>query len=464
MATMRSLFIQLAPYWVQDLAVSYYSWKLNRPRRSGSYAASKEFFSRMQKASNREIGQIASARLVQFLDYACKNSQWFNTVNSTSLSDFAILEKRDVIQNLDRIRTIDERDAIVSLTGGTTGASMKVLYDPSDMQERIALLDFFREQFGYRWGAKTAWFSGKSIVTPEDVKIGRCYRDDLFNKIRYFSTFHVNVANFDSYWKALNKFEPEFIVGFPSSIYEICIIAKERGLSLKNPVRVYFPTAETVLAVHRETISAVLGCTVADQYASSEGAPFILQCSAGRMHMYPLSGIFEVVDDDGQPAREGEMIVTSFTTKGTPLIRYRIGDRVALEDETFVCSCGSEHPAIKWLEGRTTDFVWSPENGKVSLSNLSNATKDVAGIICFQISQKERNSISVSVVASDAFDSNERKKFVEALRLRVGEKMKIHLKLVDEIPRERSGKFRVLKNSLVEMRSFSEVEDSVCHN
>ena len=36
--------------------------------------------------------------------------------------------------------------------------------------------------------------------------------------------------------------------------------------------------------------------------------------------------MFEVVDENMQPATEGEILVTSFITHGTPLIRYRIGD------------------------------------------------------------------------------------------------------------------------------------------
>src|SRR5690606_30137882 len=106
-----------------------------------------------------------------------------------------------------------------------------------------------------------------------------------------------------------------------------------------------------VLPVHREVIGEVFGCRLVDQYASSEGAPFILECPSGRLHVHPLTGLFEVLDENGVPAREGEMVVTSFTTRGTPLIRYRIGDRLRLALPEERCTCGWSFPLVDWIDG-----------------------------------------------------------------------------------------------------------------
>lgn len=325
---------------------------------------------------------------------------------------------------------------------------MKVYYTRDDMQERFALLDHFREAYGYVLGERVAWFSGKSLASQADVDKGRCYRDDLINKIRFYSTFHINDRNFDSYWRALEEFKPRFLVGFPSSIYDIAMMAKQRGLVVSYDVQAVFPTAETVLPMHREVIGSVFGTRLVDQYASSEGAPFILECPSGRLHIHPLSGVFEVVDGEGRPALEGEMLVTSFTTHGTPLIRYRIGDRIKLSEGGTTCPCGSVFPIVDWIDGRTSDFIWSPENGRINLGNLSNSTKDVAGIQCFQVLQDDPMRIEVRVVGSSEFDAVQEQAFLAALRERVGNSMTITLRRVSDIPREKSGKFRIVKNSL----------------
>ena len=199
---------------------------------------------------------------------------------------------------------------------------------------------------------------------------------------------------------------------------------------------------------HREVIGKVLGCKLVDQYASSEGAPFILECESGNLHIHSLTGIFEVVDENMQPANEGELLVTSFTTKGTPLIRYRIGDRITLAPPDKKCSCHSFFPLVDKIEGRSTDYILSPTRGKVNLGNISNSTKEVSGIIKFQVIQQELNKVQVKVVVSNSFNHIEKEKFIRALENRFGPGLTINLEIVDNIEVEKSGKFRLVKNLL----------------
>src|SRR5690606_19593805 len=142
-------------------------------------------------------------------------------------------------------------------------------------------------------------------------------------------------------------------------------------------------TAETLLERDVNAIRKFFSCNVRDQYASSEGAPFITQCSEGNLHYEMLTGIIEVVDDNLQPSNEGEILVTSFTTKGTPLIRYRIGDRIKLASNDLICPCGQHTPIVEKIHGRPNDYILSPDHGQVNLGNISNCTKGVKGIMQF---------------------------------------------------------------------------------
>lgn len=448
MNRMRAAVLRYAPYWLQDWAITMYSTRSYRRRRGGVYAKWRKYYKSMEGVEATVIQEEAARRLDDFLRFASARSAWYRAYKEKSLDSFPPLEKTQLLANLDQIATVGPRNGLASLTGGTTGASMKVYYAMSDLQERAALLDHFRESHGYKLGKRVAWFSGKPIASGSDVRKGRCYRDDLINKIRFFSTFHINRRNFDAYWQALEGFRPEFIVGFPSSIYDIAVIAHERGLTATFPVRAVFPTAETLLPIHRDIIGAVFKTKLYDQYASSEGAPFILECSHGRLHVHPLSGKFEVIDSDGSPALEGEALVTSFTTHGTPLIRYRIGDRIKLSEPSKRCGCGSDFPLVERIEGRNTDYIWSVENGRINSVNFSNAAKEVRGIRCFQVWQSDPDRIEIRIVASREFDAAQEREFLKAVRLRTGNSMNIDLHRVNELPREKSGKFRVIKNSL----------------
>lgn len=446
--SLKESLIRLSPHFIQNLAVTLFNVYQYKIRHGGSYSDFREYYKKVDRFLKDELEQEVNIKKSDFLTYVINNSEWYKEEKLDNLDKVKVLEKEDIINNLDKIKTINESEGIISLTGGTTGASMKVIYTKKDMQERFAILDHFRAQHGYELGKKTAWFSGKNLITQKDISKGICSHYDFINKIRFYSTFLINEKNFDVYWKSLNEFQPEFLVGFPSSVFEICQIAKARGLKYTGKAKVFFPTAETVLAEHRRVISEVLGCKLVDQYASSEGAPFILECGAGHLHIHPLTGIFEVVDDDLKPAQSGQMLVTSFTTYGTPLIRYRIGDSITLADPAKKCSCGSFFPLVERIEGRTNDYILSSTHGKVNLGNISNSTKDTKGIVCFQLTQDKLDLLEVKMVVNKEFNNIQELKFIKALRERIGDSMELNINYVEDIPKEKSGKFRIVKNNL----------------
>ena len=448
----KEVLFRNAPHFLQNIGISVFNTYQYKIRYSGEYQKFRKYYSYVDSLSEDEVLKEVEKKKVAFFNYVKNRSVWYSDYDFHELSLLPVLEKKNIIEHFDSIRTINEKKGVLSFTGGTTGASMKVVYTKSDIQERFAILDHFRAGYGYKLGKKTAWFSGKNLITEINVEKGICSHYDFINNIRFYSTFHINQKSFNVYWDSLKKFQPEFIVGFPSSVYEICEIADSKGLSLDSKVKVFFPTAETVLPKHREVISRVLGCRLADQYASSEGAPFIIECKVGNLHIHPFTGIFEVVDSNTQPiiegTLEGELLVTSFTTHGTPLIRYRIGDNIRLSKKSQRCSCGSAFPLVDSIHGRSTDYILSPTHGKINLGNISNSTKSIKGIIKFQVIQNDMHKVHVLVVVNKSFTRAEENKFKSSLAERLGPKLKIFLEIVDKIPNEQSGKFRIVKNNI----------------
>src|SRR5690606_30016237 len=112
------------------------------------------------------------------------------------------------------------------------------------------------------------------------------------------------------------------------------------------------------------------------------------------------------------------------------------------------CKCGSSFPLVDYIDGRSSDFIYSTEKGKVNLGNISNCTKDAPGIMCFQITQNVINRVGVKIVKGSEFSPGDEQSFLNALRARLGYQMAIDLEYVEDIPREKSGKFRIVKNTL----------------
>jgi phenylacetate-CoA ligase len=459
MKTLAELFYFASPRPLQDLAISIFN--LNYYKRCGGWYSER-------KAAHRELyyrplpqqQEVQRDCLRTFLRYVADKSPYYRRLwaglpidEIQTCGDLRVLPtvtKEDIRVNFDAVRTIAKRDAQVGHTGGTTGKSLQVYMTWPDCQDRQATLDFYREQFGWKLGKRTAWFSGKTLLTESDVRKRRFWKTDWRLNIRYYSTFHLSEEYLPYYIDNLNGFAPEYLSGFPSNVYEIAEFATRHKVELTCRPTALFSTAETLQSAQISLIEDQFHTRVADQYASSEGAPFIVRCEAGKYHFLPWTGVIETVDETGRPASEGDAIITSFTTHGTPLVRYRIGDRIRFADSNGSrCECKSECPVVEEIEGRSIDCLWSRERGRINLGNISNCVKYCHGIVKFQAIQELPDRVRILLVVDRSQHTEAEKNTVlDEFRSRLGPCINLEISYVDDIPREASGKFRIVKNLL----------------
>lgn len=450
---MKDKLYQILPVFLQEVMISVYNYKAYSVRYGKRYKEFRQLFLKNRTLKRSELEKIQSDKFDHLLQFSRENSKYYRNYNQVDLdhiNELPILEKETLRKNSIDFFTLNKKEGIVSKTGGTTGKSLEILYTADNMQERFAMLDDFRSRFGYELGKKTAWFSGKSLLNKSDVKNNRFWKTDQLHKVRYYSTFHINEKYLKYYVEDLIKYKPEYFVGFPSTILEIAKYGILNGCDFpENTVKAIFPTAETITDGMRQVIEQFFKCKMYNQYASSEGAPFIFECTEGNLHLELQSGVFEVVDNKNKPSDSGRLLVTSFPTEGTPLIRYDIGDSIVLDDPSQFCNCGNENPMVKEILGRIDDFIYSPENGKINLGNVSNTLKDTKGILKFQAVQNELNKIVLFLIIDDReFSEKVEKQFVKNWRERIGYKMTVEIEYVSEIPSEKSGKFRMVKNNI----------------
>jgi phenylacetate-CoA ligase len=448
---------KIAPHFIQNLFITGFNYLSYKKRYGGNY---KEYLKLYQNNANLSINELKAIQEREFLSlikHAKTNSKFYKQrfkncnlpKDISEIHKLPIIKKEELRQNINNVYTIDKKKGIISKTGGTTGKSLEVIFTKDDMQKRFAMLDYFRSWYGYKLGKKTAWFSGKALLTHKDIQKKRFWKTDYLYKVRYYSTFHIQDKYLKYYLDNLIAYKPEFMVGFPSTMVEIAKYGIRNNIIFPdNIIKSIFPTAETITAEIRQILTEYFHTKVADQYASSEGAPFIYECKHGNLHMELQSGVFEVLDENNKPADTGRLIVTSFTTYGTPLIRYDIGDQIQLATHKK-CSCGNNNPLVEKIIGRMDDYIFSPETGKINLGNISNTLKQVHGIIKFQVIQNQLNEIVIKIIIdSKVFDKKSENKFISNWKDRIGNQMAIKLQIVDTIDVEKSGKFRIVKNNI----------------
>lgn len=455
---MKEKIYKITPNFIQNILITLYNIKAYRVRHGVYYDGFIKERLNNRGLSLLELKEYQKKRYKDFITFVIENSKYYNSTLSDisdateieNIRSLPIVNKEELRSNIDQVSVQGKEKMVELQTGGTTGKSLVVRNFPKNDQERYSFLDDFRSRFGYSLGKKTAWFSGKSILTKRDLRKNRFWKTDLKYNVRYYSTFHIKEEYLKYYVENLIEFEPEFLSGFPSSIRDIAQYGLNNNYSFpENKVKAIFTTAETLTEEIREIIESFFKAKIYNQYASSEGAPFIFECKNGNLHLELQSGVFEVLDENDQPSESGRLIVTSFFTEGTPLIRYDIGDSLILEKENKICGCGNNNPLVKSILGRIDDYVYSPEIGKINLGNISNTLKGTYGIRSFQVVQDSLDELNIYlVVDTSTYNRNIEKVFIQNWIERVGKQMQIKLHQVNDIPNESSGKFRIVKNNI----------------
>ena len=149
------------------------------------------------------------------------------------------------------------------------------------------------------------------------------------------------------------------LLSTPTYALRLADVANELSLDLRGSgVRVTIHAGEPGASIPatRAAIEEAYGATCFDHTGMTELGPTGFSCSQrDGIHLIESEFIFEVLDQEGRPADEGELVATNLGRWGMPLIRYRTGDRVRVSREP--CGCGS--PFIKvigGIQGRVDDM------------------------------------------------------------------------------------------------------------
>lgn len=137
---------------------------------------------------------------------------------------------------------------------------------------------------------------------------------------------------------------------------------EKRGLKEQVRLRVGIVGSERWSEKMRHRIETELGIETYDIYGLTEiyGPGIALDCSCHEgMHYWSDYLLFEIIDPiTGEPLPEGtlgELVITTLTKEGGPLIRYRTRDLTRIIPGP--CKCGCPFPRIDRILGRTDDRI-----------------------------------------------------------------------------------------------------------
>lgn len=403
-----------------------------------------------------ELEELQAKRLRAMIKHAYDNTEFYHKkLNSVNIKPGDIKSVEDLekipFTTKDELRKyglgsmlargVDLGKCTIEQSSGSTGVPTQVVYDQiaGDFSKAINLRSHVEN--GLRPLSKWAIFSDPR----------HAHEKKFFQKLGIFSPNYISAT--DSIEKSLpyfKKINPDVIDGYSSCIKMLAEAVEKHDIREIKP-KVIFGTSELLTPDTRQYINSVFDLEMLDQFGCLELNRTAWECSEhSGYHIDADAIVMEIVKDGktASPGELGEVAYTGLYNYAMPLIRYKVGDMAVKSDE--LCPCGRGLPLLERVEGRTGDLMYGPNGRVFSPMIWYNLMRRIPGIKQYKIIQEKRDLIRVLLVKDTKFSEETLIKTEHDIKEDMGEDVNVQIELVDQIPRDESGKLRFIVSKVIE--------------
>ncbi len=243
--------------------------------------------------------------------------------------------------------------------------------------------------------------------------------------------------------KRILEFKPIGIISYPSDIAGIVAQCEIDNVRIEG-LKFISTVGETLSGVERrQKMESFFGVPVHDNYSCQEVGIIAIQCPVSRLyHVMSESLLVEVLNENGQPSREGEvgrLAITDLHNFATPLIRYALGDYA---ERGGVCPCGRGLPALKRIVGRERNLVVKPDGSRSWPLTGFHRFREIAPIFQYQFVQHDTEHIEVRLVTERPLTDSEEKALRAHILGALGHPFIVSFAYFDKcLPLGKNGKF-----------------------
>lgn len=357
------------------------SWQLEKLKENIGYVKSNSNFYK-NKLKNISEDDIKSFRDFEKLPFTTSDE-----LSKDSLHFLCISQK-----NIERIVSLD--------TSGTLGKPKRIYFTKEDQELTI---DFFH--YGMKCLVKTGdrvliLLPGKTVGSVGDLLQKALNRMEIYSYI-YDPSEKLEIA------EIIENEKISCIVGIPVSVLRIK--RENEKLYNDNITRILLSTDYVPDTIIKELSTDK--CKVYTHYGMTEmGLGGGVECEALKgCHMREADMYFEIIDiETGKNLPDGEygeIVFTTLTRKGMPLIRYRTGDIGRFIDKP--CICGTILKTMERVKGRIENITKLYDNKYINITDLDEILLKRKEILNYEVTLDDTMVIKLEMHKNNNLDSVE---------------------------------------------------------
>jgi len=337
-------------------------------------------------------------------------------------------------------------------SSGTTGQATVIYYTRRDIAAWADLVARSMFMTGVRPGDVFQNMMGYGLFTGG---LGFHYGAELLGAL----TIPAGAGNSLRQIQLMQQFGTTVLHIIPSyALYLLATFAQGGVDPRELHLRMAFIGAEPHTEEMRRRIEEAYGVKAYNSYGLSEmnGPGVAFECpEQNGLHVWEDAFLLEVVDpvtlEPAGPGETGELVFTSLTRQGMPILRYRTRDLASLYPEP--CPCGRPHRRISRIQGRTDDMlvVKGVNIFPIQIERVLLARPEVDANYLVELTRENYNDVMhVKVEVKEEFFQEDlrylqrlQKRLAEALRNELLVTPKVELVEPNTLPRSEGKAVRV---------------------
>ena len=328
------------------------------------------------------------------------------------ISKLPVVTKDMILHQSDALLTTSTWKLLKNRTSGTTGTPLTVFEDWKSIWREQAYFYCYRKRCGYTYGQPLVSLRGN--LGKKDTMMYVHISNTL-----YLSSYNINEQTVWAYYKGIEKRSPRAIEGYPSSLYNLALLLKDKGLYCNIPV--CFTSSENLLDFQRQLIEERFHTKIFDHYGTTERT---IRISESIKH----DGYFE---DPGYSINEylkDRVISTSLINSAFPLIRYQSSDVVILKENTK-----DERVSIDRIQGRSGNCIKGKDGSIYNNAALTFILTYSHNIRYAQFIQKKNGKVLLNIVPEAVFSSQNLDELKQMIDLKIGlSNLELEINLIKE--------------------------------
>ncbi|KFF14592.1 phenylacetate--CoA ligase [Chryseobacterium soli] len=402
-----------------------------------------EFYPSIERSDVQQIKIIQEEKLRELLVYLQNNSPFYQNLfreHDINIHDIQSLEdlqkiptttKNDLQEhNHDFFCIPPDKIVDYSTTSGTLGDPVTFGLSDSDL-ERLA----YNEAIS---------FACAGIQKGDVVQMVTTIDKRFMAGLAYFlglrrmgaSVVRMGPGIPELQWDSIFRYRPKYLITVPSFLLKMIDYAEKHGVDYKNS-SVYGAVCIGESIKNQDFTDNILSQKIKEKwniklfstYASTEMSTAFTECEfqVGGHH-HPELIITEILDDNGNPVKEGEsgeLTITTLGVEAIPLLRFKTGDIVKAHYEP--CQCGRTTMRLGPVVGRKQQMI-KYKGTTLYPPAMTDILNDFNSISCYQI-VIQSNELGLDEIIIKVSTEEEHENFVNEVRDHFRAKLRVSPKI-----------------------------------